>query len=126
MISYLAVALGGAIGASARFALGSWLVAAPGRFPLATFCANGLGCLLMGALYLVIVERHIVPLPWRPFLMIGVLGAFTTFSTFAIETLTLWQNQQPGLAAVYVIASVVLSLIAVWAGYTASAFIFQQ
>lgn len=126
MMTYLAVAAGGALGACLRFALSTWLSAGPARFPIATFCANGLGCLCMGVLYVVIVERQIVSPEWRPFLLVGVLGAFTTFSTFAIEALTLWQNQQLSLALAYVFASIVVSLLAVWLGYTLAAYLFQQ
>lgn len=124
--TYLAVAAGGALGACMRFALSVYLAAAPGRFPVATFCANGIGCLAMGVLYFVIVEKQIISTQWRPFLMVGVLGAFTTFSTFSMEALTLWQNQQLSLALLYVIASLVVSLLAVWLGYTVAVILFQQ
>lgn len=126
MMVWLAVAMGGALGATARFALATWLGVAPGRFPLATFCANGLGCFLMGAIYVLVVDKQVLPIGWRPFILVGVLGAFTTFSTFAIEALSLWQTQHAGLAVFYVVASVVTSLLAVWAGYFISELIFQQ
>lgn len=126
MMVWVAVAMGGALGATARFALATWIGAAPGRFPLATFCANGVGCFLMGVIYVAIVDKQLLPMSWRPFLLVGVLGAFTTFSTFAIEALSLWQTQHAGLAVVYVLASVAVSLLAVWAGYCVSGLIFQQ
>ena len=126
MMSWLAVALGGALGATARYALNLWLSAAPGKFPLATFSANVLGCFLMGFLYVAIVDKHVLPMSWRPFLMVGMLGAFTTFSTFSIEALSLWQTQHFTLALVYVIGSVFASIFAAWLGYTISEFIFQQ
>lgn len=125
-MTWLAVAVGGALGATARFALGGWLGAAPGRFPWATFCANGIGCFLMGVLYVLIVDKSVLPVSWRPFLMVGILGAFTTFSTFAIEALVLWQAQHTGLAVLYVAASVAFSLLAVWAGYSLTELVFQQ
>lgn len=115
---YLAVALGGAVGACARFALGTWLAVGPGRFPLATFCANALGCLLMGALYVALVEKSLLSASLRPLLLVGILGAFTTFSTFALEALVLWQQHHQALASLYVISSVAGSLFSVWAGYT--------
>lgn len=121
---YFAVALGGAAGACARLALGTWLAVAPGRFPLATFCANISGCLVMGALYVILVEKSLLPANLKPLLMVGILGAFTTFSTFALEALVLWQHHDHSLAALYVTSSVVGSLFAVWTGYAIASLIF--
>lgn len=134
MMTWLAVALGGAFGAVARYALSTWLSFAPAvgpgvaviRFPLATFLANAIGCFLMGVMYVVVVEKQLMPSSWRPLLMVGFLGAFTTFSAFAIEALTMWQNQQLMMILVYVFGSIVVNLLAVWAGYSISEFIFQQ
>jgi fluoride exporter len=126
MITWLAVAFGGALGAMARFALSAWLVSAPGRFPVATFCANGIGCLLAGVLYVLIVDKQFLPISWRPLLMVGFLGAFTTFSAFSVEALNLWLGQHHSLAIVYVVASVIVSLLAVWAGYSASQFFLHS
>jgi CrcB protein len=118
MIQWLFVACGGAVGACCRFGLGMWLKPQPGKFPIATFSANVLGCLMMGILYVVIVDRHLIPAAWRPPLMVGFLGALTTFSSFAIEALGLWQTHHNGLAAMYVVLSVCASLFAAWVGYS--------
>ena len=112
------VAAGGALGALGRYGLSVWLAPQPGKFPSATFCANVLGCLVMGALYMLIHQRAILPMSWRPFLTVGLLGAFTTFSTFSLEAFWLWQHQQTALAALYVAATLAGCLIAVWLGYT--------
>ncbi|MFZ5654873.1 MAG: fluoride efflux transporter CrcB [Pseudomonadota bacterium] len=111
MTAWLAVAAGGALGALGRYGLSAWLApVSAGRFPFATLLANVLGCALIGILHVLIVERALVPAVWRELLMIGVLGGFTTFSTFSIDTLGLWQNHQPLLAVVNVAANLVLSL----------------
>jgi fluoride exporter len=125
MMTWLAVALGGSIGAISRFAISSWLVAVPDRFPWATFWINSLGCLIAGALYVLIVDKQLIPMSWRPLLVVGFLGAFTTFSTFSVEALTLWLGQHYGLAIAYVLASLVVSLLAVWVGYCTSQFVLQ-
>ena len=116
-MSWILVALGGAVGAVARYSLTLWLAPPPGKFPLATFSANMLGCFAMGILYVLIVHKALIPVSWRPFLTIGMLGAFTTFSTFSLEALWLWQHEHFGLAATYVVATVAGCLLAVWAGY---------
>lgn len=125
-MTWLAVAIGGAIGAMARYGLLLSLSHRPDRFPVATFLANLCGCFLMGVLYVLIVQRGLIPTCWRPFLTVGFLGAFTTFSTFSLEALLLWQNQQPLIAVLYVTTSVVGCLLAVWLGYTAMHFYFSQ
>lgn len=117
-MNWIAVAVGGALGAMARYGLGVWLVPAAGKFPVATFAANVSGCFLMGIVYVLVVDKALLPAAWRPFFMVGVLGAFTTFSTFAIEALALWQTAHHWVALAYVMASVILSIMAVWAGYS--------
>ncbi len=111
MPAWLAVAVGGALGALGRYGLSIWLApVSVGRFPFPTLAANVLGCVLIGILHVLIVERALLPAIWRELLMIGVLGAFTTFSTFSIDTLGLWQNHQPLLAIVNAAANLVLCL----------------
>lgn len=117
MLSWLLVALGGALGACSRMALGLWLKPQPGQLPMATLSANLIGCFVMGVAYVLIVDRQTLPAEWRGPLMVGFLGALTTFSSFAIEALGLWQTHHNTLALMYVLSSVVLSLLAVWLGY---------
>ncbi|MBK8132238.1 MAG: fluoride efflux transporter CrcB [Gammaproteobacteria bacterium] len=110
-MQWLAVAAGGVLGALARYGVNVLLApTSAGRFPFATLTVNVLGCILIGVFYVLIVERaQLAPL-WREFLMIGILGAFTTFSAFALDSIGLWQNGQPLLAALNVGANLVLCL----------------
>ncbi|MGB3406256.1 MAG: fluoride efflux transporter CrcB [Jannaschia sp.] len=101
------VALGGALGASLRFLLGSALMR--DGFPVAILAANVLGSFLMG-LAVVWLGRNAPE--WQPFVMVGLLGGFTTFSAFSLETVTLLERGQVGQAAAYVGLSVGLSVAA--------------
>ncbi|HED17127.1 MAG TPA: fluoride efflux transporter CrcB [Gammaproteobacteria bacterium] len=113
----LAIASGGAIGAVGRYLMSNGVYAILGRsFPYGTLAVNVLGSLLMGILYILLLERVSLSMEWRAALQIGLLGAFTTFSTFSIETLLLIENGELSRAAVNIILSVVLCLAAVWAG----------
>lgn len=111
MIQWLAVGLGGALEAMARFAVNVLLFPAFGhKFPLGTLVINVGGSLLMGVFYVLIIECGVLGPEWRNFLMVGILGAFTTFSAFSLDAMALWQNGHLLLAQVYVLASVVLSI----------------
>jgi len=116
LITMLQVALGGAIGSAARFAAGAAITRGlgAGGFPLGVLTVNVLGSLWMGALLVYLGQRGLAAL--NPFLMTGVLGGFTTFSAFSLETLTLIERGQAGQAALYVGVSVAGSLLAVFAG----------
>ncbi|MBQ0719188.1 MAG: fluoride efflux transporter CrcB [Gammaproteobacteria bacterium] len=110
-MQWLAVALGGALGAMGRYGVGSILFPVEGsRFPLSTLVVNVLGSLLMGVLYVVIVEKSLLSGQWRELLMIGFLGAFTTYSTFSLDALALWQNGHLALALFYVVITLFLCL----------------
>ncbi|MFO1370648.1 MAG: fluoride efflux transporter CrcB [Marinagarivorans sp.] len=113
---WLAVALGGSIGAIARYGLSLIFIPALGKFPWATFCANIIGCALMGVFYYCIVEKAIWPAPLKQLLMVGFLGALTTFSSYAMEVVVLWQSAQ-SLALVYLISSWLANLSAVGLSY---------
>ncbi len=111
---WLAVAVGGAFGAMARYAVSTLIFNATShKFPYATLSVNVLGSFVMGILFVFIVERAALPAEMRGLLMIGFLGAFTTFSTFSLDALGLWQNGHLFLALVYVLATVVLCLVAI-------------
>ncbi|MEO0822241.1 MAG: fluoride efflux transporter CrcB [Pseudomonadota bacterium] len=112
----LAVALGGAIGAAGRFAVGVLLTRPPGGFPLATFTVNVVGSFAIGVLAVVLMERAGAFARWAPFLITGVLGGFTTFSAFALDSLFLIERGRIGTALAYMFASTGLSILAVWAG----------
>ena len=108
---WLAVALGGALGAMGRYGVGGMLFPVEGsRFPLSTLVVNVLGSILMGVAYVVIVEKSLLGGQWRELLMIGFLGAFTTYSTFSLDALALWQNGHLALALFYVVITLFLCL----------------
>ena len=112
--TFLHVALGGALGASARYGVNVLAGRLMPGVPLGTLFVNVLGCFLMGFLAAVFAHRggqHLAPL-----LLTGVLGGFTTFSAFSLDALTLWERGQSGGAFAYVAASVAFSLLAVVAG----------
>lgn len=108
------VAAGGVIGAEARFAIGQ-LWSAPDGFPWATLTINATGCLLIGALVAVLVARATHPLV-RPFAAVGVLGGYTTFSSYTVDTVRLLTDGRPVAAASYAVVTLVVALLAVLAG----------
>lgn len=115
----LQVALGGALGAVARYLTGAAAIRLLGPgFPWGTLAVNVLGSFLMGVLVVVLAQLSATRL--APFLMTGILGGFTTFSAFSLDALTLWERGQGTLAALYVAASVGLSLAAIAAGLLAA------
>ena len=117
MNQVLAIAVGGAAGAVLRFWTSSLVHARLGQdFPYGTLVVNVLGSLLMGFLYILLLERLSLGPEWRAVLLIGLLGAFTTFSTFSIETLNLIEAGFLLRAGVNIVASVVLCIMAVWLG----------
>ena len=111
-----AVALGGAIGAVARWALTALAPAPPGGFPLTTFLINVIGCLLMGVLVVLVAEAREAHPIVRPFLGVGVLGGFTTFSSFAVEAHQLFDRGHLGVGVLYLVATAVVAVVAVVVG----------
>lgn len=112
--TWLQVALGGAIGASARYGINIVIGRLVPGLPIGTLLVNIAGSFMMGLLTAVFAHRG--GQQFAPLLLTGVLGGFTTFSAFSLDTLTLWERGQAGLAAGYVIFSVALSLIAILCG----------
>lgn len=112
----VAVALGGALGAPARYGISQLVPTAKDAFPWATFWTNVSGAFALGFILIWLIDRYPPSTYLRPFLATGFLGAYTTFSTFAVDADLLVKDGRPGLAVLYVIASLTAGLLAVWAG----------
>lgn len=113
----LAVAAGGAVGSVLRFWMATGVHALVGRsFPYGTLAVNVLGCLLMGFLFVLFLERLSNDAVLRAGILIGVLGGFTTFSSFSIETFNLIEQGEHLKAAMNMVASLVLCVAATWIG----------
>lgn len=124
MQSLLLVAIGGALGAVARYKLGSVVLhyTSAWQFPAGTFAVNVLGCLAAGILiglgeYYAFLTQEI-----RLLVFTGFLGGFTTFSAFGVETVALLQRGELGVAALYVVLSVLCGLAALWSAIKIAAF----
>ncbi len=113
----LAIAAGGAVGASLRWLLaGAVQRATGGSFPWGTFAVNALGSFLLGFLFVYLIERSTVGELWRLAITIGFLGAFTTFSTYSLESIRLMQQGVFVLAAANVLGQVFVCLVLSWLG----------
>ncbi|MCJ7421042.1 fluoride efflux transporter CrcB [Sphingomicrobium astaxanthinifaciens] len=111
----LAVFLGGGLGALARWGVGKWALAWFGYgFPVGTLAVNVVGSLAIG---IAVGALEGVGQPAKLFFVTGLLGGFTTFSAFSLDTLTLWERGQAGLALAYVAGTLVLSLGACLLGF---------
>jgi fluoride exporter len=120
MLSYLWIGLGSALGGMARYWLSGLVAERVGEtFPWGTVTVNATGCFVIG-LFAALTDpdgRWLVHPTTRQFVMVGVLGGYTTFSSFSLQTLNLVRDGQWGWAGLNVLGSVVLCLIAVWAGH---------
>ncbi len=117
MTQILSIAAGGAIGALLRFWVSTGVYALAGRnFPYGTLAVNVLGSLLMGFLYVLFLERMSVGPEVRGAVLIGLLGAFTTFSTFSIETMNLIEQADYLKAGLNMMISVSACILATWFG----------
>jgi fluoride exporter len=113
---YVLAALGGVLGALARWGVGTALPVSPGSWPWATLLVNLTGCFLIGALLAALAARSADP-PWvRPFLGVGVLGGYTTYSAFTAEVVGLVDDGAAAVAVGYVLASVLGGVVAVALG----------
>ena len=111
-----AIAFGGALGAPARYGVAQLIHAAPGTFPWATFWTNITGSFVLGFVLALLVERFPPTRYLRPFVATGFLGAYTTYSTFAVETDLLIKDGHAAIGVVYTGVSLVAGLAAVWLG----------
>jgi CrcB protein len=114
------VAAGGVTGALARYALTAAWPYRPGTFPWATWTINVTGCLLIGVLMAYIARRRPGQRLLRPFLGVGVLGGYTTFSTSVVDVQQAAAHGAPGTALLYLGATVAGALAAVWLGSAAT------
>lgn len=114
--AWIWVAAGGAIGAVLRFAVSSVVGVGANGFPWHTLTVNVLGCFVIGCAWGLWLDSQWFSQWGRYFLVVGLLGGFTTFSAFSLEVLVLLEQQRIGMAAMLVLSSVFLCLLAVWAG----------
>ncbi len=113
----VAIAVGGAIGAVLRYLVSGWALQVWGAgFPYGTLIINVVGSLLAGAIYIILSEKAALDGAIRAFLLIGLLGSFTTFATFSLETLHLLQAGEMVKAALNSVLSVVVCIAAAWLG----------
>lgn len=108
----LFIALGGATGAVSRYLLANWAHGLwEGKMPVGTLMVNMLGSFAIGIIYVLLVERQLIHADWRGVLMVGFLGAFTTFSTFSLETISLMEAGHIAHALVYMLGSAILCVV---------------
>ena len=111
------IGAGGFLGAIARYTVSGWVQQRfGGAFPLGTLIVNVVGCLIIGALMSLVEDHPLLLPPWRAFIAVGILGAFTTFSTFGYETFALIEDRRTLAAGASVLLNVVLGLLAVLLG----------
>lgn len=114
---YLYIAVGGACGAVARFFLSTWVYNKTQQvFPYGTFLVNLVGCFLLGLFYTIFLEKSVVNPQIRSMITVGFLGAFTTFSTFSLETLNIIKEGNIGISLLYAGLSIFLGILFVWLG----------
>ena len=109
-VVFVCVAVGGAAGALARYGVSRVILVAPGTFPRATFVTNLAGAFVLGCFLTVLHERRWSARWVRPLIAVGFLGAFTTFSTMAVETVTLVKDGHAGTGIGYLLVSVAAGL----------------
>jgi len=114
---YLVVLAGAGLGGLARYVASTWIMEKyGGRFPLGTFVINITGSFLIGVLMTLFLERWQPNHNWRLFLVVGVLGGYTTFSSFEYETFQALRDSARWMGLLYVLSSVVLGYLGVWLG----------
>jgi CrcB protein len=118
LLSIAFVAVGGAIGSVTRYVLSTAILRVSGSLlPVGTFAVNLIGCIAFGAIVGAAEQRFTLTPDARAFLLVGVLGGFTTFSSYAFETFTLMQDAQFTAAAVNIVGQVIAGLLGFWVAY---------
>jgi CrcB protein len=108
----LFISLGGASGTVSRYLLANWVHGLwEGKLPMGTLLVNVLGSFAIGIVYVVVVERQFIHADWRGVLMVGFLGAFTTFSTFSLETINLFEAGHSVHALLYMFGSAIICVV---------------
>ncbi len=122
MDRYLIVVVGAGLGGLGRYVTGTWIMAKyGGRFPLGTFMINVSGSFLIGVVMTLLTERFQPHPNWRLFLVVGVLGGYTTFSSFEYETFQAVRDGARWMGLLYVMGSVLVGYLGVWLGATLAA-----
>ena len=115
-----AIAVGGALGAPARYGVAQLIHGGPHSFPWATFWTNTTGSFALGVIVIMVVERFPPSRHLHPFVATGFLGAYTTYSSFAVETDLLIKRGRVGIALAYAATSLIAGCVAVWVGTLAA------
>jgi fluoride exporter len=117
-VNLFLIAIGGAIGSVARSLLSTFVLRATGSlFPLGTFVVNVVGCITFGVIVGAAQQRFVLTPETRAFLLVGILGGFTTFSSYAFESFGLMRDGQFVAATINIVGQVVVGLVAFWAGF---------
>ncbi|MEJ8308961.1 fluoride efflux transporter CrcB [Agrobacterium larrymoorei] len=117
MSNILLVAVGGAIGSVARYLVGLWATRLAGpHFPWGTLTVNVVGAFAIGLLVEMVARRFDASTEMRAFIVTGILGGFTTWSSFTLDTMVLFERGEIGLSALYLLASLLVSFAAIFAG----------
>jgi CrcB protein len=118
LLNLLLVALGGALGSTARYVFSILVQRASGTlFPIGTFAVNCVGCLVFGAIAGAAEQRVQIAPELRLFLLVGILGGFTTFSSYAFESFVLLRDGQFAVASANILGQVVAGLAGMWIGF---------
>lgn len=127
MVKLLTIGLGGFIGAILRYLVSQLTQVATGStfFPYGTLCVNLIGCFVIGILSFIAETRGMLSMETRMFLIVGLLGSFTTFSTFGYETFNLFREGRPILAGLNASAHLFFGLLCVWLGRLTALFIWR-